>query len=161
MRQMLIATAVLVSMASAAGCAGVRQPGTAERLKPAAEAEREVRRMEEVEWAAAVQRKDTAWFERHLADELVLTTGRTGRVTNKAQEMADILAPTTGGGDDRLDDLRVQPYGNVAVATFRLTSSGSDAGGPYQRTARYTEVWLFRDGRWQLVASHSSLLPQP
>lgn len=160
MRQMLIATTVVVSMAAAA-CAGMRQPGTPEGLKPAAEAEREVRHLEEVEWAAAVQRKDTAWFQRHLADELVLTTGRTGRVTNKAQEMADILAPTTGGGDDRLDDLRVQPYGNMAVATFRLTSSGSDAGGPYQRTARYTEVWLFREGRWQLVASHSSLLAPP
>lgn len=160
MRQILTATAVLVALASAA-CAGMRQPGVAESVKPAAEAEREVRRLEEVEWAAAVQRKDTAWFERHLAAELVLTTGRTGRVTNKAQEMADILAPTTGGGNDRLDDLRVQPYGNVAVATFRLTSSGSDAAGPYQRTARYTEVWHFREGRWQLVASHSSLLPQP
>lgn len=160
MRQMLIVTSVVVALASAA-CAGVRQPGVAEGPKPAAEAEREVRHLEEVEWAAAVQRKDTAWFERHLADDLVLTTGRTGRVTNKAQEMADILAPTTGGGGDRLDDLRVQPYGNTAVATFRLTSSGSDAGGPYHRTARYTEVWLFRAGRWQLVASHSSLLPPP
>lgn len=160
MRQMLIATTVVVALASAA-CAGMRQPGSPGVQKSASEAEREVRQLEEVEWARAVQRKDTAWFQRHLADELVLTTGRTGRVTNKAQEMADILAPTTGGGDDRLEDLRVQPYGNTAIATFRLTSSGSDASGPYHRTARYTEVWLFRDGRWQLVASHSSLLPQP
>lgn len=160
MRRILTAASVVVGLASAA-CAGVRQPGTPGITKPAAEAEREVRHLEEVEWASAVQRKDTAWFERHLADELVLTTGRTGRVTNKAQEMADILAPTTGGGSDRVDDLRVQPYGNVAVATFRLTSSGSDAAGPYQRTARYTEVWHFREGRWQLVASHSSLIPPP
>lgn len=159
MRQMLTAMIVFGTLACAA-CAGMRHPGTAGTEKSPAQAEREVRQMEEVEWPAAVQRKDTAWFARHLADELVLTTGRTGRVTNKAQEMADILAPTTGGGGDRVDGLRVQPYGNVAVATFRLTSSGSDASGPYQRTARYTEVWLFREGRWQLVASHSSLLPQ-
>ncbi len=161
MIRMLILTVTLA--AAAAGCAGAgtQQRATPGAQKSAGEAEREVRQLEEVEWARAVQRKDTAWFQRHLADELVLTTGRTGRVTNKAQEMADILAPTTGGGSDRVDDLRVQPYGNVAVATFRLSSSGSDASGPYQRTARYTEVWLFRDGRWQLVASHSSLLPQP
>ncbi|HEX8322021.1 nuclear transport factor 2 family protein [Longimicrobium sp.] len=128
--------------------------------KSPAEAEREVRRLEEVEWARAVQQKDTAWFQRHLADELVATTGRTGRVTTKAQEMAGILS-STGGGADRVTELRVQPYGDVAVATFRLETSGSDDTGPYTRTARYTEVWHFRDGRWQLVASHSSLIPPP
>ena len=128
--------------------------------KPPAEAERDVRRLEEVEWARASQQKDTAWFQRHLADELLVTTGRTGRVTTKAEEIAGILS-STGGGADRVTDLRVQPYGDVAVATFRLETSGSDDTGPYQRTARYTEVWHFRDGRWQLVASHSSLIARP
>lgn len=161
MRPMPFLVAVAAASIFAAGCAGTRHAGTPGVAKPRAEAEREVRYIEEVEWARAVRQKDTAWFERHLADDLVLTTGRTGRVTNKAQEMADILAPTTGGGDDRLDDLRVRAYGHTAVATFRLTSSGSDASGPYQRTARYTEVWIFRDGGWQLVASHSSLVPPP
>jgi len=147
---------------AAAGCttAGGRALWPADDLPSAAEAEQAVRRIEEVEWARAVRVKDTAWFARHLADELVLTTGRTGRVTTKAEEMADILGPTTGGGEDRVDELRVQAHGRVAVATFRLVSSGTDRSGPYRRAARYTEVWVHRDGRWQLTASHSSLIPQ-
>ena len=157
MRQALCILAL--AAAGAAGCA-TAGGGRGDGSLPAAEAERAVRRLEEVEWGRAVRAKDTAWFSRHLADELVLTTGRTGRVTTKAEEMADILSPATGGGDDRVEELRVQTHGHVAVATFRLVSSGTDRAGPYRRTARYTEVWVYRDGRWQLAASHSSLIPE-
>lgn len=125
----------------------------------AADVDREIRRLEEVEWGRAVARKDTAWFQRHIASEAVFTTGRTGKVTTKAQEMADILSPTTGGGEDKVQELRVQSYGDAAVATFKLDTRGTDRNGPYHRVARYTEVWISRDGRWQLAASHSSLIP--
>lgn len=128
--------------------------------RPPGAAVQQIRHLEEVEWGRASQQKDTAWFERHLADEVVFTTGRTGRVTTKAQEMADILAQSSGGGEDRVDELRVQVHGVTAVATFKLDTRGSDRNGPYHRVARYTEVWIYRDGRWQLLASHSSLIPQ-
>lgn len=118
-----------------------------------------VRRLEEIEWGQAARAKDTAWFAHHLAGELVVTTGRTGRVTGKAEEMADILATGNASGADRVDELQIQVHGNVAIATFRLTTAGTDRTGPYQRTARYTEVWVHRAGRWQLTASHSSLIP--
>ena len=128
---------------------------------PAGDAEAEIRRLEEVEWARAVGAKDRAWFERHLADDVLFATGRTGRVTSKAEEIADILDPRNGAGVDRVDDLKVRTFGGTAVATFKLTAKGTDATGPYDRTARYTEVWSHRDGRWQLVSSHSSLVPPP
>jgi hypothetical protein len=35
-----------------------------------------IRNLEEVEWSEASSRKDKAWVERHLADSLVMTTGR-------------------------------------------------------------------------------------
>jgi ketosteroid isomerase-like protein len=118
-----------------------------------------VTRLEQVEWARASKAKDTVWFQQHIAPEAVFTTGRTGAVTSKETELAEILAPTLGAGEDKVTDLVVRGYGNVAVATFRLDATGVDRAGPYQRAARYTETWNFRDGRWQLIASHSSLLP--
>lgn len=127
--------------------------------QPPARAEEEIRRLEEIEWARAVRQKDKAWFERHLADDLVVTTGRTGRVTTKEDEIADILRTGASAASDQVTDLRIRAYGNMAIATFRLTAGGTDATGPYERTARYTESWIHRDGRWQLVASHSSLIP--
>ena len=118
-----------------------------------------VTRLEQVEWARASKAKDTVWFQQHVAPEALFTTGRTGQVTSKETELAEILAPTLGGGEEKVTDLSVRGHGNVAVATFRLEATGVDRAGPYRRAARYTETWLFRDGRWQLIASHSSLLP--
>jgi ketosteroid isomerase-like protein len=145
-------------LAAVCGDACVSSASRTTAPPPPSEAAAAVRQLEAVEWARASRAKDTAWFARHVADELVMTTGRTGRVTTKAEELAEILSPTTGGGEDRVEDLRVQAYGVTAVATFRLVSTGADRTGPYRRTARYTEVWIYRDARWQLAASHSSLI---
>lgn len=119
-----------------------------------------IRQLEETEWARASVQKDTQWFHSHIADELVLTTGRTGELTNKEQTIAEIKDPSYGSGSaDTIEDLKITSFENTAVATFRIITSGKDKTGPYSRTARYTEVWIFRDARWQLFASHSSLMP--
>ncbi|HEX2060232.1 MAG TPA: nuclear transport factor 2 family protein [Thermoanaerobaculia bacterium] len=133
--------------------------GTQIRLQ-ATTVEREIRHITTVEWPRALKEADVAWFDRHLADELLVTTGRTGRVTTKAEEIADVKpSATSSGGGEKIDDLKVRAYGDVAVTTFLIDVTGVDKTGPYHRVARYTEVWLHRDGRWQLVTSHSSLVP--
>lgn len=124
------------------------------------EIETSIRRLEEVEWAEASSKKDKHWFEQHLADELIMTTGRTGAITGKQQVIEEITDTAYGSGNgDRLEDLKVLPLSNAGVATFKILSNGKDKNGPYYRIARYTEVWIFRDNRWQLITSHSSLLP--
>ena len=123
------------------------------------QAVRQITHLETVEWARASREGDVDWFKRHLADELMLTTGRTGKLTTKADELASVRASSGNGGSDKIDDLKVHVYGHVAVATFKIDTTGTDDTGPYHRIARYTEVWVHRDGRWQLAASHSSLLP--
>lgn len=119
----------------------------------------EIVRLTTIEWPRANVQGDVKWFEQHLADELMLTTGRTGEVTTKAQELASIRASQGAGSTEKIEDLRVHAYGDTAVTTFKIDVSGTDNTGPYHRVARYTEVWVFRDGRWQLAASHSSLVP--
>ena len=119
-----------------------------------------IRHLENVEWAKASIQKDTQWFHSHIADELVLTTGRTGEVTNKQQTIDEIKDPSYGsGGSDKLDDLKIISFENTAVATFKILTNGKDKTGHYFRIARYTEVWIYRDTRWQLLTSHSSLIP--
>ena len=119
-----------------------------------------IKSLEEVEWSEASSKKDKSWFEQHLADDLVMTTGRTGEVTNKQQVIAEIMDPTySSGGNDRLEDLQIIPLNNSGIATFKILTKGKDKTGLYFRIARYTEVWVHKNERWQLVASHSSLLP--
>lgn len=119
-----------------------------------------IRNLEEVEWAKASSKKDKAWFEQHLADDLVMTTGRTGEVTGKQQVIEEIIDPAYGdGSSDRLEDLQIIPLQHSGIATFKILTKGKDKTGPYNRIARYTEIWTYKDARWQLLASHSSLLP--
>jgi ketosteroid isomerase-like protein len=120
-----------------------------------------IRKLEAVEWAKATETKDSQWLRLHLADELVMTTGRTGDVTNKQQVIAEIMDTAYGsGGSDKIEELKITSFKNTAVATFKIVTNGKDKTGAYFRKARYTEVWIFRDARWQLLSSHSSLLPQ-
>jgi len=119
-----------------------------------------IRQLENVEWAKASTQKDTQWFHSHIADELVVTTGRTGEISNKKQTIDEIKDPSYGsGGSDKLEDLKITSFENTAVATFKILTNGKDKTGSYFRVARYTEVWIYRDDRWQLLASHSSLMP--
>ena len=119
-----------------------------------------IRQLEIVEWGNATAKKDIQWFQSHIADELIMTTGRTGEVTNKKQTIDEIKDPSYGSGsEDKIEDLKIVSFENTAIATFKISTHGKDKTGPYFRIARYTEVWIFKEKRWQLLASHSSLTP--
>jgi ketosteroid isomerase-like protein len=50
--------------------------------------------------------------------------------------------------------------GNVVVFNALATTTTIKPGGePLARTQRFTDVLVRRDGRWQLVAGHSSRVP--
>ncbi|MEI9911044.1 MAG: nuclear transport factor 2 family protein [Bacteroidota bacterium] len=127
---------------------------------PASVIDSVIRELEDIEWARAIAKKDTQWLQLHLADELIMTTGRTGELANKQQVINEITDTAYGsGGNDKLEDLEIRSFENTAVATFKILTHGKDKDGPYYRVARYTDVWIFRNERWQLLASHSSLMP--
>jgi ketosteroid isomerase-like protein len=60
-----------------------------------------------------------------------------------------------------IDDVKVRQYGETAVATGRTEAKGSYRGLSASVVLRFTDVFVRRDGRWQAVASHASLLPNP
>ena len=120
----------------------------------------EITRLVTVEWPQANERCDARWFDRHFAEELLMINGQTGEVTTKAQELASICAAQpVDDSTNKIEDLRINVYGDVADAAYRIDFSGTDRTGPWFRTARSTEVWVIRDGRWQVVALHSNPLP--
>ena len=57
------------------------------------------------------------------------------------------------------EGVTVRLYGRAAVVGGRLRQSahiaGEDWGGGYS----FTDVWVSRDGTWQVVSRHLSLLP--
>jgi ketosteroid isomerase-like protein len=57
-----------------------------------------------------------------------------------------------------VDELRVRDLGNVAVATGRTRASGVYRGEGASVVLRFTDVFVHREGRWQVVASHGTMV---
>jgi ketosteroid isomerase-like protein len=59
------------------------------------------------------------------------------------------------------EDLTVQIHGNVAIAIYRDVSQISSNGDFMKTPMRFTNVWVKRDGKWRIVAEHSSEIAPP
>ena len=116
-------------------------------------AEQEVAALERA-WLDAAMKYDVAWFERHIADTFI-STDFEGVVTGKAAMVADLKAKA-GKETVSYDGLKVQAYGDTAIATgitvVKGTYKGKDSTGRYA----WTDTWVKRGGQWQCVAGHSS-----
>lgn len=57
------------------------------------------------------------------------------------------------------DDLTIQSYGSdFAIAKYRDLSTFRMNGETVSNPRRFTNVWVRRDGRWVIVAEHSSVI---
>jgi ketosteroid isomerase-like protein len=109
----------------------------------------------ERDWNQAEMKKDAAWFERMLASDYTGVDGRTGKTVSKAENIADIKTITTDSAS--LSGLDVRLKGDTAVITGLSHNKGKDGkGAAFDRTIRFTDVWVKRDGKWQVLSSHGS-----
>src|SRR6266446_4499255 len=58
-----------------------------------------------------------------------------------------------------LQDVQVHAYGDTAVMSSRGIYRAEANGQKITNSFRTTDVWLRRDGRWLLIASHGSQIP--
>ena len=109
----------------------------------------------ERDWNQAEMKQDAAWFERTLTDEFTGVDSQTGKPTNKVQNIADIKKTATASADLTGLDVRIQ--GDTAVVTGLTHNKGKDDKGvAFDRRIRFTDVWVKRDGRWQVLSSHGT-----
>jgi len=90
-----------------------------------------------------------------LADKFI-NTGSDGKVTDKAQMLAD--AKATKYDSAEYGDLKVTVFGDTAIATGLFTAKGTDPSGKsLDNRERFTDTWVkMPNGKWQCVASHGS-----
>jgi len=105
-------------------------------------------------------RRDKAFFQRIEADEC-LFTGSDGSLTTKSEDVASVDQPPAATLTTYApDSMRVEIYGLTAVVWGRITTGGHRRdGSAFQHRSRFTDVFVYRDGRWQLVSGQSSTLP--
>ncbi len=150
----LIVASVLVLALFALGSSQIAQR-SAQDGKEA----QELRRLED-EWLSSYLRADKTIFDRIVADDFT-GTDESAKVRNKAQERELIQAPP-GSIKASLtnEDVQLRIYGDTAVVTGRIVYK-AQLGGPVEISfqSRFTDTFLKRLGRWQVVARHYSRLP--
>lgn len=93
-----------------------------------------------------------------LADDLVYTHSN-GRVDTKDAYLAPLRAGTTRYVELVPSGLTVRVHGPTAIITGRVQMLATVSGEERRNDLRFTDVWLLRDGRWQLAAWHATRVP--
>ena len=116
--------------------------------------EKELTKVEN-DWSTAWMKKDSAALQSLYATEYIATDWE-GATFNKAQDIANAMAPDSRTQSFVLSDLKVQVHGDTAVVTglntIKAMFKGADVSGAY----RFTDVFVKRDGRWQAVATQGT-----
>lgn len=120
-------------------------------------AEDEVRRLER-QWLDAYEQNDAVAMERIVADDFTITFPNGGMQT-KPQLMAMVRAPRRAG-QPRMkfytDGVQSRAYGDTVILVGRVTTEYEREGKTVREQSRYTDTYVRRGGRWQVVASHLS-----
>jgi ketosteroid isomerase-like protein len=109
----------------------------------------------ERDWNDAFGRRDVAFFENVLAEEFVATYAD-GRRVDRAQELEMVATFNLQIDSSMVDDFTVSLYDDTAVVGFTQHLVGPSQGQALELTYRYLDVFVFRDDRWQCVASQST-----
>ena len=112
----------------------------------------------EDEWASALVKRDRVVFERLLADRFVYTEN------DQMMDRAAVLNSVVAGLDTVLaahnEAMVVHRFGPVtAVVTGWLVVGGRGPTGDFQRRYRFTDTWVKRGERWQIVAAQDYVAP--
>ena len=120
-------------------------------------AEEEVRKLER-EWLDAYEQNDGGAMERIVADDFTITFPN-GAMQTKPQLMAMVKSPRRPGQPRmrfHTEDVRSRAYGGTVILIGRVVTEYERDGKAVREQSRYTDTYVLRDGRWQVVASHLS-----
>jgi ketosteroid isomerase-like protein len=104
-------------------------------------------------WAAALGRHDAATIACMLADEFE-EADVDGALHTRAQVLDHV--PQRKPGSNHLVDLRGHVEGSFGYV--RGLNEVMDASGKIVARVRFTDVFSYRDGRWQAILAHESLV---
>ena len=114
----------------------------------------------EKQWSVANVHKDVAALERIMADDYIGIEA-VGVVQTKAQEIGDIKTGDVVVEAEEPTEMKVRLYGDVAVVTGHLLVQDVREGKSGHHEVVFTDIWVKRDGRWQVVNYQGTQLKGP
>ena len=112
----------------------------------------------ENEWTRAMVRRDTAAFRQLTSTDLVYTEDN---VVMTQDQLINVLATSpdtvTWAGNE---DMKLYDHSPAAIVTGILVVKARSKGKPVTNRYRYTDSWLNRNGKWQVIAAQDYLIPK-
>lgn len=108
-------------------------------------------------WNEAQVNRDSAALDALVSSRFV-NTEWDGEISDKQKFLADIRDPRFKPTQVNIQDLKMNFFGDMAVVTGIYHTAGTYQGKPYDHVGRFTDTWVLDQGKWQCVASHTSLL---
>lgn len=108
-------------------------------------------------WNEAQVNRDSAALDALVSSRFV-NTEWDGEVSDKRKFLADIKDPLFKPSFVNIQDVKMNFFGDTAVVTGTYHTQGSYQGKSYDHLGRFTDTWVSDGGKWQCVASHTSLL---
>src|SRR5271155_2281895 len=104
-------------------------------------------------WAKALERRDSAALSGLLAAEFE-DAGADGTLQESDATLAK--AGKQQPVHHELTEMHAQVHGDFGY--IRGLATAVDATGKVLARVRFTDIYVYRDGRWQAVAAHESML---
>ena len=108
-------------------------------------------------WNEAQVNRDSSALDALVSSRFV-NTEWDGEISDKRRFLADIKDPLFKPTLANIQDVKMNFFGDMAVITGVYHTQGTYHGKPYDHVGRFTDTWVFDLGKWQCVASHTSLL---
>ena len=145
MRTLMMMSVVLLG--AAVGAHAQSPSADAEAVKAA-----ELRRFE------VMTTRDYKALETLLADDLVYTHS-SASVDTKASYLESLTSGRVTYKTIAPRDVKVRIYGTTAIVNGEAAMTVDSNGQALVNTLRFTDVWVKRDNRWQMVAWQSTRMP--
>jgi ketosteroid isomerase-like protein len=121
-------------------------------------AEQDVDQIEDRRYAAMIA-GDLAALAPMLADEFTYHQP-TGSVATKASYIEQLKSGAVKIYEARRYNVTIHVYGDIATAMGMTHLDLERKGARSDIELRYLNVWVLRDGRWQLAARQSAFVPK-
>ena len=108
-------------------------------------------------WNEAQVNRDSSALDALVSDRFI-DTEWDGEVSNTTKFLADIRDPLFKPTSVNIQEPKVNLFGDTAVITGIYRTKGTYQGKAYDHLGRFTDTWIQENGKWQCVASHTSLL---
>jgi ketosteroid isomerase-like protein len=108
-------------------------------------------------WNEAQVNRDSAALDALVSSRFV-NTEWDGETSTKQKFLSDIKDPLFRPTAANIQDVKMNFFGDTAVVTGVYHTQGTYQGKAYDHVGRFTDTWVMEMGKWQCVASHTSLL---